>query len=261
MAVVDLLERDAIAAFCRRNPFLHVYELGDLDDFFWPHTRWFGWEEDGVLGQLALLYTEPPVPVLLALAERPHRAMARLLADVLPMLPDRLYAHVTPALLGALEERYEIEQHGLHLKLGLTGTDRLPAGTAELMGSDQIGEVEAFYARAYPGTWFQPRMLESGRYVGLREGDALACVAGVHVYSPTWRVAALGNVATAPELRGRGLATRACGALCRLLLDDGIETIGLNVRADNLPAIAAYRKLGFEVVAEYVEASLGLRST
>jgi ribosomal protein S18 acetylase RimI-like enzyme len=46
-----------------------------------------------------------------------------------------------------------------------------------------------------------------------------------------------------------------------LLLDDGIETIGLNVRADNLPAIAAYRKLGFEPVAEHVEASLVSRST
>jgi hypothetical protein len=34
VAVVDPLERDAIAAFCRRNPFLHVDEPGDLDDFF-----------------------------------------------------------------------------------------------------------------------------------------------------------------------------------------------------------------------------------
>jgi ribosomal protein S18 acetylase RimI-like enzyme len=69
-------------------------------------------------------------------------------------------------------------------------------------------------------------------------------------------VAALGNVATLPELRGRGLARAACAALCLLLLEDGIETIALNVRADNDAAIAAYSRLGFEVATSYWEAGL-----
>ena len=47
MAVVELSDRDLIAAFLRRNAPAHVYELGDLDDFDWPYTRWFGWEEAG----------------------------------------------------------------------------------------------------------------------------------------------------------------------------------------------------------------------
>jgi predicted GNAT family acetyltransferase len=92
--------------------------------------------------------------------------------------------------------------------------------------------------------------------VGFRENGRLVCVAGVHVHSPTWGVAALGNVATLPELRGRGLARGACAALCLLLLADGIETIALNVRADNAPAIAAYTQLGFELATTYTEASL-----
>ena len=82
------------------------------------------------------------------------------------------------------------------------------------------------------------------------------CVAGVHVWSPEWRVAALGNVATLPEARGRGLATAACADLCRLLLDDGIDVISLNVRADNLSAIRAYERLGFAHAADYVEVPL-----
>ena len=101
-------------------------------------------------------------------------------------------------------------------------------------------------------------MLATGRYVGIREDGRLVCVAGVHVYSPVFGVAALGNVATLPSLRGRGLARGACAALCRLLLEDGIETIALNVRADNAAAIASYATLGFEPAAEYVEASLSL---
>ena len=87
-------------------------------------------------------------------------------------------------------------------------------------------------------------MLETGRYVGVRRDGRLACVAGVHVHSPTWGVAALGNVATLPELRGHGLARAACAALCLLLLEDGIDTIALNVRADNDAALAAYAASG-----------------
>jgi predicted GNAT family acetyltransferase len=66
----------------------------------------------------------------------------------------------------------------------------------------------------------------------------------------------LGNVATIPAARGRGLATAACARLCRVLLDDGIDVISLNVRADNAPAIRAYEKLGFAYAADYVEVML-----
>ena len=81
----------------------------------------------------------------------------------------------------------------------------------------------------------------------------------MHVHSPAWKVAALGNVATLPELRGPGLARGACASLCLLLLGDGIETVALNVRAGNAAAIASYRRLGFEQAAEYTEASLVAR--
>jgi ribosomal protein S18 acetylase RimI-like enzyme len=260
MTVVEVRDKELIAAHCRRTPFVHVYELGDLDDFFWPHTRWFGWDADGVR-QLALLYSEPEVPVLLGLAEEPVAEMEALLAALLTQLPERLYAHVTPSLVHVMRERYVIAQTHRHLKMGLTRVDHLErlAAEARLLTPADLPELETFFRHAYPGTWFAPRMLETGRYVGIRANGRLACVAGVHVYSPTWRVAALGNVATLPEARGHGLATATCAALCRILVADGIDTIALNVRADNVPAIAVYRKLGFEPVLEYVEAMLTAR--
>ena len=57
----------------------------------------------------------------------------------------------------------------------------------------------------------------------------------------------------------RGWPAGACAALCLLLLEDGIETIALNVRADNAAALASYGRLGFETVAAYAEASLVAR--
>ena len=258
MTLVELSDRATLAAFLRRNPRAHVYELGDLDDFDWPHTRWFAWNQHDRLEQVALLYSEPSVPVLIAITESPVASMESLLRELLPTLPAELYVHVSPPLLDIFRDRYAVEAAEPHLKLALTRNDLLARSAApvDLLGDDDLLELDELYRAAYPETWFTPRMLATGRYVGLRHDGRLACVAGVHVYSPSIGVAALGNVATLPELRGRGLARAACAALCLLLLEDGIETIALNVRADNAAAIAAYSLLGFEVATSYWEASL-----
>ena len=260
MTVVELRDRDVIARFCRQRPAVHAYELGDLDDFFWPRTRWLAWQPDGRVEQLALLYDEPDPPVLVALAEEPEHGMADLLRAIVPELPHRAYAHLSRGLVEALAPEFAPVSAPLpHRKLGLVDPRLLdvhdPADAVPLGPSD-LAEIESFYEHAYPGTWFQARMLETGRYVGIRRDGRLVCVAGVHVWSPTWGVAALGNVATLPELRGVGLATAACARLCRLLLDDGIDVISLNVRADNAAAIRAYEKLGFAHAADYVEVAL-----
>jgi ribosomal protein S18 acetylase RimI-like enzyme len=258
--VVELRDRDEIATFLRRRPAVHAYALGDLDDFFWPHTRWLGASVDGRLAQVALLYDEPDPPVLLGLAEEPERGLAELLLAAAARLPSTLYAHLTPSLVGAIDSAFRAAtEPAPHRKLGLVRPESLAqfdTEDSELLGPDDLAEVERFYARAYPGTWFQARMLETGRYVGIRRDGELVCVAGVHVWSPAWRVAALGNIATLPAARGAGLATAACARLCRLLLDDGIDTISLNVRADNAAAIRTYEKLGFGHAADYVEVVL-----
>ena len=160
----------------------------------------------GRLAQVALVYDEPDPPVLLALAEHPVETMAELLVAAVDRLPPTLYAHVTPSLLADIEPALVAATEPVaHKKLGLVHPEALDGYDTEdvdtLRASD-LGEVERFYARVYPATRFQAReLLETGRYVGIRRAGELACVAGVHVWSPVWRVAALGNVATAPEAR------------------------------------------------------------
>ena len=261
MGVVELNDREQIAAVLRRHPQAHAYELGDLDDREWPHTTWFGWEAGGQIEQIALLYARPSVPVLLAIADPPDATMTCLLDDIAERLPAELYVHATPSALPALGSRYATLRAAAHLKLGLTG-DCSPderEDTVDVLGSADLDEIEVLYHAAYPGNWFDPQMLDTGRYVGIRRDGLLACIAGVHVYSPTWNAAALGSVATLPAARGQGLAGIACGALCRLLLADGIDVIALNVRADNAAALRTYRRLGFEEAVPYVEASLVAR--
>ena len=260
MTVVELRDRDVLAGFLRRRAAVHAYELGDLDDFFWPRTRWLGWQPDGRVEQVVLLYDEPDPPVLLALADEPEHGMVDMLRAIAGALPERLYAHLSPGLVDALAPVLLPSSGPVgHRKLGLADRGALAAyetADATQLSPADLAEVEELYARAYPGTWFHPRMLETERYVGIRRGGDLVCVAGVHVWSPAWRVACLGNVATLPSLRGEGLATAACASLCRVLLDDGIDVISLNVRADNRAAIRAYEKLGFAHAADYVEVAL-----
>ncbi len=56
----------------------------------------------------------------------------------------------------------------------------------------------------------------------------------------------------------RGLATATTARLSESLLGR-VEHLGLNVKADNVPAIRCYQKLGYEIVASYNEYSLRKR--
>ncbi|WP_319461310.1 GNAT family N-acetyltransferase [Micromonospora sp. RTP1Z1] len=246
-------DRAALAELLSRDPVLHAYQLGDLDDFFWPYTSWFRRGD-----QVALLYHGVALPTLLAFAS-PARAaeLATLLTELAPVLPARLWAHLSPGLDEALADRFVIESAVGHHRMALTDPARLtraaPAG--EVLGRGDLPQLLDLYSVAYPGNWFDPRMLDTGQYVGIREADELVAVAGVHVWSPTWRVAAVGNVTTHPRARGRGLAGAAVAALCARLRDS-VDHVTLNVRADNPAALRLYGRLGFTRVADFVECGL-----
>ena len=74
----------------------------------------------------------------------------------------------------------------------------------------------------------------------------------MHVYSKKYKVAAIGNIATDPEMRGRGFASKVTAMVCRALLKH-VEHIGLNVDSKNKAAISCYKRLGFRVTAPYEE--------
>jgi RimJ/RimL family protein N-acetyltransferase len=191
-------DRDELAELLRRDPVLHTYELGDLDDLFWPDTRWFRYADS-----VALLYHGGEMPILLAL-DRSDRAnqLRGLLTELTPLLPERFHAHLSPGAEAALATRFR------------------PA---------------------------------AGYHVGVRRREALLAVAGVHVWSPRYRVAAVGGVMTRPDSRRQGLATVAVAEVCRRLRAT-VEHIALNVRADNTAARIVYHRLGFTPAAAYTEA-------
>lgn len=255
MRLISLHDKGTIEALLRRNPYLHLYSIGDLDDFFWEHTTWYGLGRDD---PPVLLYNAPTPPVLLALAVEPLAHARELLRLVMPLLPRRLYAHLSGNLADVLAEEYRVNSHGTHYKMGLTKAALLggvEASEVRRLRKSDAHDLEALYRVSYPGNWFDARMLETGHYYGIERGGELVSVAGVHVYSPAYRVAALGNITTHPDWRGRGLAAMVTAKLCRELMSTA-DHIGLNVKADNVAAITCYEGLGFEKIASYEECLL-----
>jgi ribosomal protein S18 acetylase RimI-like enzyme len=257
MQLVSLHDRAAIESLLRTDAPLHLYELGDLDDFFWPHTTWYGLEEAGVVRATALLYTWADLPVLIAHGRAPQGETVRdFVARLARVLPRRFHAHVAVGALRGLDRTWRVEPRGVHDRMVLADPSALEdvdTSRAVVLTADDAAELERVYASAYPGNWFSPRMLETGFYRGVREGDRLVSVAGVHVVSSKYRVAGIGNVATLPAFRGRGLGRTTVVALCRALAGT-VDLIGLNVDQSNRPAIAMYEALGFSCVAQYEEA-------
>lgn len=256
MRTVCLHEKHVIWEFLKKHTALHLYSIGDLDDFFWPYTTWYALMDGSQIVQLALVYCASSLPILLAISEEDASAEMRLLlTSLLPFLPKQFYAHLQPATIESLTADYRLQSHGTHYKMALRQPERVndvDTSRVSALTTADLADLEAFYHTSYPGNWFDPRMLETGWYYGIRDGAKLLSVAGIHVYSQEHGVAALGNITTHPAYYGQRLATQATAKLCQSLLTTA-KTIGLNVHVENKAAIACYSRLGFECIATYEE--------
>ena len=249
-----LHDRREIEQFLRKDIFLNIYGIGDLDDFFWPCTCWFGHRSGGKVDSVALLYTGMKLPTLIVMSEDifPEKA---LLESIAHLLPDPVYCHLSPGLEAALESSHKLESHGRFYRMALLDREALFKAdchnTVQLNEGD-LEELLDFYRQSYPGNWFDPRMLETGKYFCIRDDGNIVSAGGIHVYSPEYRVGTLGNIATHPVFRGRGLGSAVTAMVCRSLLET-VDHVGLNVRADNTAAVSCYEKLGFRTIASYGE--------
>ena len=248
----------------RKDPVLFAYHIGDLDDFYFPYCQWAAtYGKSPRIDDVLLLYTGGTTPTLHAfgLTER----FPELLQGYLPLAPKRFYCHFLKQHGGLLRQFGSVTPLGSHLKMRLNRAafpahERAAAVEGSIVRLDRSREaaLAELYAAAYPDNYFVPRMLESGKYYGYLEHGRIVAAAGVHVHSDVHKIAVLGNIATHPDFRGRGLATLLTGRLAAELADEG-KLVCLNVKADNAAAVRCYEKLGFEKVHEYEEALFELK--
>jgi len=253
LAVHILHDKEIIYQFLRKNIGLHLYAIGDLDDFFWSRTSWFALMENQDIKIIALLYTGMNIPTLQILYEGDSFYAEILVKEILQILPRKFYGLLSTGLLGLMSKQFEIEYYGKYYKMELK---KLVPELNDLhihpLTIGDILEIQEFFKTAYPHNWFDSRMLETNKYLGYYMDDRLAGVSGIHVYSREYRVAGLGNIATHPEYRGQGIGFTLTSVLCQNLQKE-VDVIGLNVRSDNAFAIKCYNSIGFDIIATFDE--------
>jgi len=257
MPPIQLKDRSQLSEYFRQNIQLHLYSLGDLDDFYWSKSTCYGIQNDHSVDKVVMLYRGKELPVLLALSDQ-GTLDKEYIQQLIPLLPNDFYAHLSPGVEEGFLNQFSITDFGSHYKMELQDRSQIMSVNTEytcLLTEQDREEIQALYQESYPGNSFDPRMLLTGKYYGYRKNGHLISIGGIHVYSPVYRVAALGNITTHPEFRNQGMGRAVTAKLCLSLLEN-VDNIGLNVKQGNLPAINLYNSLGFTISAEYGEFSI-----
>lgn len=257
MKIVSLHSKEDIETVLRTNLPVHIYEIGDLDDFFWPFTTWYAGQHDNFNKEILLIYNSGNTPTLLAFASDVNNMQATL-QSACHLLPTKMIGHLSSGCLKALEKYYTIDTHGTFVKMINSSPDMIKhvknTEVIRLTMSDLPGLL-SLYSEAYPSGWFDQRMLETKQFFGIKKENRIVSVAGIHVYSKHYRVAAIGNVVTHPDFRNKGYCTLCISRICSSLFET-VDHIGLNVQKDNFAAIKCYERNGFRTIAEYQECKL-----
>ncbi len=118
------------------------------------------------------------------------------------------------------------------------------------MTEEDVAAVAALEAENFSRPWSYEafyKTLSDENYIVMiaKEKDALL---GYCVLLCTGEEADITNVCTAPEARGKGVATEMLAALMEAGESRGVTEFFLEVREGNTPARSLYTKLGFEEI-------------
>jgi RimJ/RimL family protein N-acetyltransferase len=166
--------------------------------------------------------------------------------------PRAAYVAAKKEHLAALAGNYRVEAGPAMLRMWVDSAHfrPFPADVQRLLPVE-IGELNRLYQLGF-ASWLPASAITDGLYYGIRVGGRLVSAAGTHVISRAAKLAVVGNVMTHADFRGRGYATAVTGAVTADLLKF-CDQVVLNVRADNPPALAAYRRLGYQVSMTFEE--------
>jgi ribosomal protein S18 acetylase RimI-like enzyme len=242
-------DREEIASFLRRDRLYAAYALGDLDSPSRNRCTWgMAFDPSGEAVALAVHHDGliPQPLFLMGDAE----GCREILAEVVK--PRDAYFQGTAEHSSAIAELYELEAPLAMLRMVVDAESFEPfAGAAERLYAADIEDLNQLYQLGFRGD-FPASVLEEGVYYGVRVRGRLVAAAGTHVISARERIAVVGNVMTHVDYRGHDFAKMVTSAVTAELLDR-VDDVALNVHADNVPAVAAYARLGYREHCRLVE--------
>jgi ribosomal protein S18 acetylase RimI-like enzyme len=240
---MQLTNKNDIRTLLQRDRRWCVYALGDLTPRMFDKCRWF-------TPDLALVLHDYGTSILFAhgigsIREALEHVRWPVHLQVQPDALDKVrrYATVT-------NEKY-MQRMTLEKRTSIGVDPR----AKRLTGADAGALVKLYQDGEATGEspdFFYSSMVTDGVFFGVYEDQGLIAVAGTHLVARDEGAAAIGNVYTRRDRRGRGLGKLVTAAVIDELRD--VETIGLNVRVDNRSAIRVYESLGFVKHCDFREA-------
>jgi ribosomal protein S18 acetylase RimI-like enzyme len=246
--IVD--DRAEIGAFLRRDRLYAAYALGDLepDNGRMQSVYGLAYGPEGRPVALVMLH-EGLIPQPVFLMGDPDGCRL-LLADVIR--PREALFTARPQLQPAIGANYDLRPGGGMLRMVLDRhTFRPFPGPAVRLGPGDVEALNRLYQLGFRAG-FPANVLEEGVYFGVRVRGRLVSAAGTHAINAQEGIAVVGNVMTHVDYRGHDFAKMVTSAVTAELLDR-VSDVTLNVHADNVPAVAAYARLGYRTHCEMVE--------
>ncbi len=238
-----LTDTNEIRARLRRDPAWSVYALADLAPSMFPKTLWF-------VPDLTLVVRDYGTAILFAIGAGSVR-------EALGCVDGPVHLQVQRDALDEVARHAAVSSPQRMWRMTWTGGRVASPGavTARLTATD-VPALQALYADGASAgespDFFFPSMVADGVFHGIYDGAELVAAAGTHLVAREEGAAAIGNVYVRRDHRGRGLGRIVTTAVLGELA--GVETIGLNVRADNVAALRLYESLGFARHCEFYEA-------
>jgi ribosomal protein S18 acetylase RimI-like enzyme len=248
LVVHETSDRAMLRSFLETDRLYSAYALCDLDDREFLRTRWGVATVAGKPTAVVLQYAGYSPQPIFVMGEPP--GVAAILSDVIK--PRTAYVAARQEHIPAINTIYRVESGPPMLRMWVDAQNFRPfPADVQRMLPVEIGELNRLYQLGF-ASWLPASAISDGLYFGQRVNGRLVSAAGTHVISPSARLAVVGNVMTHADFRGRGYATAVTGAVTAELLKF-CDQVVLNVRADNPPALAAYRRLGYQVNVTFEE--------
>lgn len=237
-----LTDKAAIRSLLLRDRIWSVYALGDLTPRMFDNCTWLA-------PDLTLVLRDYGTSVLFAMGTGS-------VVDALDHVTWPVHLQVQKPALDAIARVATIERVWHMWRMAWTGSVAAAIDPrATRLCAHDVAALERLYADGNASgespDFFYGSMVTDGVFFGVFENGELTAAAGTHLVARDEGAAAIGNVYTRRDRRGRGLGRIVTSAVVKEL--EGIETIALNVRAENLPAIRLYESLGFSRHCEFFE--------
>ena len=246
--VAPTRDRKLLREFLERDRLRAAYAVADLEEREFARTRWGVAREGGEPIAVVLEYGGLTPQPLFVLGD--GDGIVSVLRDVIR--PRVAYLAADETHLPAISNVYRIDPGPRMVRMWVNRQMFRPVqGPVMRLVPADIVDLNRLYGLGFSG-WLPSDSIANGVYYGVRIAGRMVAAAGTHVISPEGKIAAVGNVMTHTDFRGRGFAKQTTSAVTAELLRTCDEVV-LNVRADNPPAIAAYQALGYREYCRFEE--------